>query len=254
MTCPSVSCTSRAHPRVGGENCCSVLSVAQGVGSSPRGRGKRSFRTPTSCVFRLIPAWAGKTVHHPDHPGGPRAHPRVGGENRTAGRGVRGSTGSSPRGRGKHRSRPKGLALGGLIPAWAGKTIYAASLPPAHAAHPRVGGENGVIEAEGQLRQGSSPRGRGKRAGHGQESPAARLIPAWAGKTVSAPARYMWTAAHPRVGGENEFHGGLLSVLLGSSPRGRGKPRHTARGGWVPRLIPAWAGKTHTSAVSRARS
>ena len=50
-------------------------------------------------------------------------------------------------------------------------------------AHPRVGGEN-VCESEATGQgEGSSPRGRGKRALVGRIDWDARLIPAWAGKT-----------------------------------------------------------------------
>ena len=50
---------------------------------------------------------------------------------------------------------------------------------------------------------GSSPRGRGKHVGSVPLGAQARLIPAWAGKTVSGPTELGVTWAHPRVGGEN---------------------------------------------------
>ena len=59
----SMTSYATAHPRVGGENTVRVTLAIVVRGSSPRGRGKptpmRWVPTPT----RLIPAWAGKTVH-----------------------------------------------------------------------------------------------------------------------------------------------------------------------------------------------
>ena len=71
---------------------------------------------------------------------------------------------------------------------------------------------------------GSSPRGRGKRFPGGELATMVGLIPAWAGKTLSA-----WLQM---VSG------------LGSSPRGRGKPDSVAELAQRIGLIPAWAGKT----------
>ena len=99
---------------------------------------------------------------------------------------------------------------------------------------------------------GSSPRGRGKqsvrREGHRNRG----LIPAWAGKTVCPSNRVGESGAHPRVGGENPQSFLAKIAVMGSSPRGRGKPaaipaRPVSRG-----LIPAWAGKTAPRALNRA--
>ena len=50
-----------AHPRVGGENDAAARGGAEALGSSPRGRGKRSRVESPTFSARLIPAWAGKT-------------------------------------------------------------------------------------------------------------------------------------------------------------------------------------------------
>ena len=52
--------------------------------------------------------------------------------------------------------------------------------------------------------------------------------------------------AHPRVGGENTGGHLTLARRVGSSPRGRGKPRWPSSCPATRRLIPAWAGKTFT--------
>ena len=99
---------------------------------------------------------------------------------------------------------------------------------------------------------GSSPRGRGKHADRTVYDLADRLIPARAGKTVPPEALIAAVAAHPRAGGENNARLRGLTVLDGSSPRGRGKPRTSSRERAGTGLIPARAGKTVTVQVSVA--
>ena len=133
-------------------------------------------------------------------------------------------SGSSPRGRGKLACQLVDGCSAGLIPAWAGKTSSGKSADSSFAAHPRVGGENVLVGARDRLREGSSPRGRGKPSGDSQESHRVRLIPAWAGKTLIVDRPANPQAAHPRVGGENAAARSVSRVPIGSSPRGRGKP------------------------------
>ena len=107
-----------------------------------------------------------------------------------------------------------------------------------------MGGENQLGETFVQLGAGSSPRGRGKLTRDDDSAVIVGLIPAWAGKTETAPLRAIRCTAHPRVGGENVFASGSAKNVPGSSPRGRGKrePGEAMAGG--EGLIPAWAGKT----------
>ena len=51
-----------AHPRVGGENAVAPPTRAGPPGSSPRGRGKPHHDFALGAGWRLIPAWAGKTI------------------------------------------------------------------------------------------------------------------------------------------------------------------------------------------------
>ena len=145
-----------------GENCDPLVIRFVGRGSSPRVRGKQHGNRCTPPSTGLIPACAGKTYHHRNDSGRPRAHPRVCGENtRTCNLGI-GRLGSSPRVRGK-LSVDNGLAFPRrLIPACAGKT--GRYTPPAWAnrAHPRVCGENRTKSMRSIRASGSSPRVRGK--------------------------------------------------------------------------------------------
>ena len=159
-----------------------------------------------------------------------------------------------------------------LIPAWAGKTGAGRALKALTAAHPRVGGENSDPAYGMALSVGSSPRGRGKRQSLDVRLGSVRLIPAWAGKTISMLRLISMVWAHPRVGGENpEVVAALVSVIglipawagktrwgdiqvngsRGSSPRGRGKRFQHLEGLAGLRLIPAWAGKTRSGVLRR---
>ena len=136
-------------------------------------------------LFRLIPAWAGKTRRREGLGKLARAHPRVGGENRALVVPIVFAGGSSPRGRGKLAPPSMTSCSGRLIPAWAGKTTAQTGKDARKRAHPRVGGENRRFRRSYVMGFGSSPRGRGKRA--------------------SGSAQSSEWAAHPRVGGENGF-------------------------------------------------
>ena len=238
-----------AHPRVGGENANRDNKYQLQKGSSPRGRGKLVPCAGIPGVAGLIPAWAGKTRLGTLTTSRSRAHPRVGGENSRASVGTLLGTGSSPRGRGKPHGARLAPGVSGLIPAWAGKTCKSNPYVLGVRAHPRVGGENleGVVYVRQTL--GSSPRGRGKRAGGWTVGCGQGLIPAWAGKTRRRRTRRRRISAHPRVGGENHFEYAKPETIKGSSPRGRGKPRSGTHRFVRPRLIPAWAGKTSARAA-----
>ena len=112
-----------AHPRAGGENIeCRAMRI-DARGSSPRGRGKRHTRSRRRVRVGLIPARAGKTLPRLGMGTTSRAHPRAGGENKFGSRGRFGSSGSSPRGRGKLTTKVRQIASPRLIPARAGKTV-----------------------------------------------------------------------------------------------------------------------------------
>ena len=177
--------------------------VSEQEGSSPRGRGKRALGSRPPRSERLIPARAGKTIDFLVAYFCPRAHPRAGGENGVIDMVAQDHAGSSPRGRGKRTPEFRRLCIRGLIPARAGKTGRGAKLPRALPAHPRAGGENSPKGPRDRLAQGSSPRGRGKRAPHENEGHPWGLIPARAGKTCATNRMSPSTAAHPRAGGEN---------------------------------------------------
>ena len=214
------------------------------MGSSPRGRGKPSSATVTQERVRLIPARAGKTVAASSMACHSEAHPRAGGENDASSAVTSGTTGSSPRGRGKREAEKQHPWSTRLIPARAGKTSPGPTWGRCCMAHPRAGGENAALDEEGAGVEGSSPRGRGKRARRAHGHRRRRLIPARAGKTSARDDPWLGLTAHPRAGGENRVARCGAGSRGGSSPRGRGKQVAEGFGDVADRLIPARAGKT----------
>ena len=213
-----------AHPRVCGENGLTQAPMADGVGSSPRMRGKRltSERRPQG--RGLIPAYAGKTPGGASRDSPDGAHPRVCGENAQTSCLDTPNPGSSPRMRGKLQNTFCEFQKYGLIPAYAGKTSCKKWTLKTSRAHPRVCGENGSQSVQRVGSLGSSPRMRGKLRPIVAPSKARGLIPAYAGKTRMGIGPCDNAGAHPRVCGENGLLSGIRNLLPGSSPRMRGKP------------------------------
>ena len=181
-----------------------VLKIATvGSGSSPLTRGKRRTHGPLHRSAGVIPAHAGKTVPA-RMPGRSRgAHPRSRGENTTREYLESCSMGSSPFTRGKLEVVADVRVVVGLIPAYAGKTVRRRHTLCSRRVHPHSRGENEIPSVRPSRTWGSSPLMRGKPAQHFQERVPGGLIPAYAGKTVSAVALARRWRAHPRSYGEN---------------------------------------------------
>ena len=109
-----------------------------------------------------------------------------------------------------------------------------------------MGGEHDAVTMTLTNDNGSSPRGRGTRAGMREALADSRIIPAWAGNTVDGYVSVAITPDHPRVGGEHLQTDGGVRCGYGSSPRGRGTRHHLLITVLSIRIIPAWAGNTRT--------
>ena len=192
----------------------------------------------------LIPAYAGKTSYYKSDVLGLGAHPRVCGENIYPSLKAYTARGSSPRMRGKLSTWVFVRLIHGLIPAYAGKTSGVTVDRDNAEAHPRVCGENALPTSANFEATGSSPRMRGKLVLGLGNAIKDRLIPAYAGKTLSTSPRISRPRAHPRVCGENTWPWSLRARSLGSSPRMRGKPDMELDAYTIAGLIPAYAGKT----------
>lgn len=114
---------TRDHPRMGGEKLRHKGQIDPGVGSPPHGRGKEQGAGGRMAAHGITPAWAGKsgtiaTVKKPR-----RDHPRVGGEKLYRQFQFFALKGSPPRGRGKVVEICDVVALVGITPALAGKSL-----------------------------------------------------------------------------------------------------------------------------------
>ena len=195
-----------------GENTGIRLPFSSIPGSSPRVRGKQQWLSSAGRHPGLIPACAGKTRRLCSIPRKFRAHPRVCGENHSNSNDVVFSFGSSPRVRGKPFDDRVEFAVCRLIPACAGKTKKPKPGAACSRAHPRVCGENTGVLLKTFYFQGSSPRVRGKHGCPPEDVLFPGLIPACAGKTLSAVVTVGQRWAHPRVCGENTKRSGVLTL------------------------------------------
>ena len=177
------------HPRVCGENGKAGNGTMATAGTSPRMRGKPRKGRYRYQMRRNIPAYAGKTLTTGLTQRLDAEHPRVCGENRRPRQRVLAASGTSPRMRGKPATIADPQRLSRNIPAYAGKTRRAVCplAPPPE--HPRVCGENRQIASEIGVRDGTSPRMRGKHLEPLKIVDTKRNIPAYAGKTFPAPGR-----------------------------------------------------------------
>ena len=132
----------------------------------------------------------------------------------------------------------------GITPAWAGKSVLSAGSRPCSRDHPRVGGEKARTLIVQDEPQGSPPRERGKEARQCQVPVWLRITPAQAGKRTRSWRAYGCPWDHPRVGGEKGGAWWIIILFLGSPPRGRGKGRRVVDHHPLPRITPAWAGKS----------
>ena len=202
----------------------------------------------------LIPAHAGKTATRWPPRSSRTAHPRSRGENHDEceRRGL--LCGSSPLTRGKLGAQLKNGGTSRLIPAHAGKTAQQNVTLIHIGAHPRSRGENRRRKSRRPCQRGSSPLTRGK-LGCGFELGEIRgLIPAHAGKTVSAFMFIAGCPAHPRSRGENASFSASMVMRTGSSPLTRGKPRGCWARARLYGLIPAHAGKTSWTSPTSSRT
>ena len=136
-----MSTLGRDHPRVCGEEAPKKKKSSHGQGSPPRMRGRAVTADFLLLKFGITPAYAGKS--HPATPttSGGRDHPRVCGEELSAGGGICAGLGSPPRMRGRASGSWKYFCAIGITPAYAGKSSPSQPFSSACRDHPRVCGE-----------------------------------------------------------------------------------------------------------------
>ena len=201
---------------------------------------------------RFIPAPAGNTPHVILWLVRIPVHPRACGEHMAIWTFPARNCGSSPRLRGTHLAGVAKIGEDRFIPAPAGNTAARQNRASRGTVHPRACGEHPMLLAHVYVLVGSSPRLRGTHHGQGIFPALWRFIPAPAGNTAVAPARWFGTTVHPRACGEHPSPMIPHRRASGSSPRLRGthivdEPAVRGR-----RFIPAPAGNTFSSAAVMA--
>ena len=173
------------HPRVCGEHFHAPESADPMPGSSLRMRGAQTFDFDVNRARGIIPAYAGSTGAVPKYCSDCGDHPRVCGEHLYVISLPFGGVGSSPRMRGARGLGVVDLVVGGIIPAYAGSTGCYKRFVSRDRDHPRVCGEHLTHLLEKGHEQGSSPRMRGAPPHGHRASRRRRIIPAYAGSTIS---------------------------------------------------------------------
>ena len=201
-----------------------------------------------SCMYGIIPAYAGNTCWKMGASATDRDHPRVCGEHLAETIRAILQQGSSPRMRGTLGQANRLIVRRGIIPAYAGNTCSRPLRLVVRRDHPRVCGEHRLPHMLPSTLWGSSPRMRGtlrRAVGHCKRH---GIIPAYAGNTGSGCGGSPPPGDHPRVCGEHHTSLSLRIISGGSSPRMRGTHVYVCASSSMSGIIPAYAGNTRASA------
>jgi hypothetical protein len=232
------------HPRIRGEHVKNTGRSLEGLGSSPHTRGARQRACRQHHVPRIIPAYAGSTPNAAPGETAKSDHPRIRGEHNNAARIARGRNGSSPHTRGAPDHQSGGAARLGIIPAYAGSTARTSMSARSPSDHPRIRGEHHNQAAAPAFSTGSSPHTRGARGHVLLIRLNIRIIPAYAGSTISVSPSTAHSSDHPRIRGEHHAIHPDQCRQFGSSPHTRGARRAAVPDLPAHRIIPAYAGST----------
>ena len=213
-------------------------------GTPPRVRGRLSLLLRSVARLRNTPACAGKT-HGPICRGGLRwEHPRVCGEDPDPRIQEKCLAGTPPRVRGRLSFSRFLCAYPRNTPACAGKTRTSARRSPVRQEHPRVCGEDHLLQTHSSYVLGTPPRVRGRPPLRVKSGSIFGNTPACAGKTLIKLIKINFTREHPRVCGEDPSMRLQKSYTAGTPPRVRGRLSFSRFLCAYPRNTPACAGKT----------
>ncbi len=212
------------HPRLRGEHTRGDTRARARRGSSPLTRGAQDFIDSLIESDGIIPAYAGSTEDASDTHTLAEDHPRLRGEHPHGVTKYHHGTGSSPLTRGARESFLRSY--------------------PCNRDHPRLRGEHRIMSRAIKFAMGSSPLTRGARLCGVLVVGYVRIIPAYAGSTITPPPLLCRTWDHPRLRGEHVPVRQDVRTSEGSSPLTRGAPGHARRGWRAVGIIPAYAGST----------
>ena len=201
------------------------------LGASPRVRGRGLLPVGRLTDRRSIPARAGPS---------PQARWRGNREHQ-----------ASPRVRGRAGVGPEDLIPGRSIPARAGPRRPRSGPRSRRPEHPRACGAEKGRPDQSPVRPGASPRVRGRGDPPDAHLTIDRSIPARAGPSRPRPPKRAGAAEHPRACGAEDSRVIAGGVVVGASPRVRGRAPKRLRVETRSWSIPARAGpRRGPSAVS----
>ena len=234
----------RDHPRIRGEHYLYHSCQFPILGSSPHTRGAQQPDGVIPDAAGIIPAYAGSTLGWPCTAPRVRDHPRIRGEHLEVARLMTTGKGSSPHTRGAPVDAGFVVARKGIIPAYAGSTLFSSSFFTPERDHPRIRGEHSSSRNRSHSGAGSSPHTRGAPGALLAGERERGIIPAYAGSTPSPSSVFAPSGDHPRIRGEHASSRNLAISCVGSSPHTRGARynRHQNRPSYG--IIPAYAGST----------
>ena len=244
---------TRVYPRVCGGSRAKVFNHIRDCGLSPRVRGKLCVVMRDFLGSRSIPACAGEACRASANTAGNQVYPRVCGGSEQAVGGFTAKVGLSPRVRGKPSGNAHASASRRSIPACAGEAPTGNDAQVKLQVYPRVCGGSLMAACWRGVSVGLSPRVRGKRQRGGKPLPSLRSIPACAGEAAGGVHRNTRNAVYPRVCGGSVIAADVVALVLGLSPRVRGKRRHHQPHPAGIRSIPACAGEAAPSATLAGR-
>ena len=154
--------------------------------------------------------------------------------------------GSPPRVRGTDRLVLGHEGGGGITPACAGNSNFSILVKQPFRDHPRVCGEQDVLDTDFADLWGSPPRVRGTGQKRRDQEAAERITPACAGNSRSLRSFGCFGWDHPRVCGEQQYMGEAQTYLVGSPPRVRGTDSFSLSSNRPFRITPACAGNRLT--------
>ena len=195
-------------------------------------------------MHRITPAYAGKRSPCNCNRKTAYNHPRLRGEKFYT-RPCRASKrGSPPLTRGKESIGTAPFPSMRITPAYAGKRPSRAIWNARNRDHPRLRGEKRPLHPGLAVQAGSPPLTRGKASSVRFFSAAARITPAYAGKSENSFLVELTAWDHPRLRGEKEDLGAGDIASEGSPPLTRGKGDFVVRHFFALRITPAYAGKS----------
>ena len=209
-----------------GEDWRRVGHIPSNRGSPPHARGRQDSVAPRRTRRRITPACAGKTPLGRYILRRSQDHPRMRGEDRSRRRSPRSGVGSPPHARGRRCSGTRTKGMTRITPACAGKTDGGDQDRGPEADHPRMRGEDQIINACLDIKG---------------------ITPACAGKTRARTRTAMSDWDHPRMRGEDRFVRVVKSCSAGSPPHARGRPLYNTGSISNNGITPACAGKTSSS-------